>query len=158
MKQHQAPIGKNQEWLTPPDLLSSLGVFDLDPCAPVNRPWSTAKNHFTILDDGLNQEWKGRVWCNPPFDKRERPKWMEKVSSHGNGVMLIPAATETKAFFKYVWEKADGVLFLKGRPCFYYKDGTKAKMNCGTAICLVAYGSYNKQCLALLDSGKFLSI
>ena len=27
-------IGKN-EWLTSPELLSKLGTFDLDPCAPV---------------------------------------------------------------------------------------------------------------------------
>ena len=37
--------GKN-EWLTPPELLAKLGQFDLDPCAPVNRPWPTATHHY----------------------------------------------------------------------------------------------------------------
>lgn len=48
---------KNDEWLTPPEILVALGEFDLDPCAPVVRPWPTAKHHFTVEDDGLNQSW-----------------------------------------------------------------------------------------------------
>lgn len=54
------------EWLTPPEIITALGPFDLDPCSPVNRPWATANNHYTILDDGYNKKWFGRVWCNPP--------------------------------------------------------------------------------------------
>jgi len=59
-----------EQWLTPPDIIKSLGEFDLDPCAPEEnvRPWSTAKNHFTKSVNGLNQKWEGRVWCNPPKD------------------------------------------------------------------------------------------
>ena len=57
------------EWLTPPEIVKSLGEFDLDPCSPIERPWDTAKNHFTINDNGLIQNWFGRVWCNPPYGK-----------------------------------------------------------------------------------------
>jgi hypothetical protein len=66
---------KNDEWLTPPEILRALGDFDLDPCAPVTRPWETAAQHYTALDDGLNKQWNGRVWCNPPFG-REAVKWL----------------------------------------------------------------------------------
>lgn len=31
--------GSKDEWLTPPGIIKSLGEFDLDPCAPVKRPW-----------------------------------------------------------------------------------------------------------------------
>ena len=61
------PVSQKDEWLTPPELIHSLGVFDLDPCAPFNRPWNTAKRHYTILDDGLKKKVIGRVWCNPPY-------------------------------------------------------------------------------------------
>jgi hypothetical protein len=54
------------EWLTPPPLIQALGEFDLDPCAPIKRPWDMAKNHYTIEDDGLEKDWFGRVWLNPP--------------------------------------------------------------------------------------------
>lgn len=58
--------GGHDEWLTPPEILRALGEFDLDPCAPVVRPWETAARHYTVQDDGLALPWEGRVWCNPP--------------------------------------------------------------------------------------------
>jgi hypothetical protein len=64
MVHHQdGNVGKS-ELLTPPELIKALGQFDLDPCSPVNRPWQTALNHYTILEDGLLQRWFGRVWLN----------------------------------------------------------------------------------------------
>lgn len=63
---HQSARMKNDEWLTPPEIMSSLGAFDLDPCSPINRPWPTAGIHYTVEDDGLSKPWFGRVWCNPP--------------------------------------------------------------------------------------------
>ena len=70
----------HDEWLTPPEIIKALGEFDLDPCSPVNRPWDTAKKHFTKFDDGLNKEWDGRVWVNPPYG-RETFKWLENSVS-----------------------------------------------------------------------------
>lgn len=57
------------EWLTPPELVKSLGDFDLDPCTPVNPPFVHAKENFNINDDGLTKEWFGRVYMNPPYGK-----------------------------------------------------------------------------------------
>ena len=39
---HQSATMQNDEWLTPPEILKPLGSFDLDPCAPINRPWDMA--------------------------------------------------------------------------------------------------------------------
>lgn len=147
---HQSPVMGNDEWLTPPEILATLGSFDLDPCSPINRPWATAGMHFTIEDDGLSKEWCGRVWCNPPFG-REAVKWLRKMASHGNGIALIPARTETAMFYECVWGAANAVLFIKGRPHFHYVDGRKASFNSGAPICLVAYGTANHT--ALLRSG-----
>jgi hypothetical protein len=52
---HQSANMQNDEWLKPPEILKALGDFDLDPCAPINRPWPMAKNHFTVEHDGLKQ-------------------------------------------------------------------------------------------------------
>lgn len=38
----------NDEWLTPLPIIEALEVFDLDPCAPIVRPWATAKK--TLYD------------------------------------------------------------------------------------------------------------
>ena len=61
MSSHQSARMKNDEWLTPPEILKALGSFDLDPCAPIARPWETAAAHYTAEDDGLRKPWAGRV-------------------------------------------------------------------------------------------------
>lgn len=147
---HQSADMKTDEWLTPPSLLRTLGPFDLDPCSPIKRPWPTARKHFTIEDDGLSQVWEGRVWCNPPYGLAAT-KWLEKLAAHGNGMTLIFARTETEMFFSQIWEKADAVLFLRGRLFFYTVEGKRAVHNSGAPSCLVAYGENNVQ--ALENSG-----
>lgn len=143
---HQSAAMKTDEWLTPPEILRSLGEFDLDPCAPVKRPWDTAKWHYDVNDDGLQMPWRGRVWLNPPFGK-EAVKWLRKMRDHGNGIALIPARTETAMFYETIWGVASGVLFIKGRPHFHYVDGRRASFNSGAPIALVAYGIENLEIL-----------
>lgn len=146
MGSHQSARMKNDEWLTPPGLIKSLGEFDLDPCSPIERPWPTAKEHYTVLDNGLMLPWSGRVWCNPPYGQ-ESAEWLSKLVRHGNGIALIFARTETEMFFNYVWEKADAILFLKGRLYFYRVDGSRAAANSGAPSCLIAYGKENVRAL-----------
>ncbi len=137
---HQNPVMKNDEWLTPPHIIEALGVFDLDPCSPIDRPWATAANHYTLEDNGLNKDWAGRVWCNPPYGL-EAAKWLSRLADHGRGIALIFARTETRMFFKEVWPKASAVLFIEGRLYFHYVDGSRAKANSGAPSVLVAYGA-----------------
>ncbi|MEG1587202.1 MAG: DNA N-6-adenine-methyltransferase [Bacteroidales bacterium] len=136
---HQSAKMKNDEWLTPPELIRSIGEFDLDPCAPVNRPWNTAKKHYSIKEDGLSKSWAGRVWLNPPYG-REAAKWLDKLAKHGDGIALVFARTETEMFFRYVWNKASALLFIEGRLHFHYVTGERAKANSGAPSVLIAYG------------------
>ena len=153
MKKHQSTIGKNDEWLTPPEILKALFdasgmMFGLDPCNAVNAPPQFRYSAFSLTEGGLEFDWSPySVWVNPPFNRYERPKWMKKISEHNNGILLVPAACETDAFYKYVWGKASGILFLKGRPHFHYADGTKAKANSGCTICLISYGKQHLKTL-----------
>jgi phage N-6-adenine-methyltransferase len=145
-------------WLTPPEIIKDLGPFDLDPCTPEIMPWKTAKRRYTKQDDGLNQEWCGRVWLNPPYS-REVVKWLEKLAAHGNGIALVFARTETDWFFKTVWEKADALLFLKGRIHFHTADGYRAKGNAGAPSVLIAYGEYNVAALEYSTiPGRFIEL
>lgn len=142
-------VMKSDVWLTPPHILKALGDFDLDPCSPLERPWDTAAKHYTIEDDGLTSPWHGRVWMNPPYGY-EMGKWMEKLAAHGNGIALVFARTETKAFFDHVWPKADALLFLKGRLKFCNTKG-EPQDNAGSPSVLIAFGKENVD--ALLSSG-----
>lgn len=130
------------EWLTPPDIIKSLGIFDLDPCAPIKRPWDTAKNHYDINDNGLIKEWEGRIWLNPPYDG-EAIKWIARLVDHGNGIGLTFARTDNKMFFDYIWGKAQALLFIKGRLKFYNVEGNQYHHSAGAPSVLIAYGQNN---------------
>lgn len=134
-------------WLTPPEIIKSLGVFDLDPCSPVNRPWDTAKQHLTEHDDGLLFPWPidARVWLNPPYSNLEA--WLNKIALHGNGIALTFARTETKAFQNYVFPHATSLFFFKGRLFFHDATGKIAASNAGTASVLIAYNELNSEAI-----------
>lgn len=157
---HQSPAMIKDEWLTPPGLIRTLGEFDLDPCSPSPdvRPWDTARMHFCRKDDGLTRPWSGRVWLNPPYG-RETGKWLSRLADHADGIALIFARTETDMFFRYVWNRASGILFLRGRLHFHHVDGSRASFNAGAPSCLIAYGSKNVNALAECGlPGKLLEI
>lgn len=144
---HERRADGKCEWLTPPGLMRALGSFDLDPCAPVERPWPTATRHFTVRDDGLNRPWFGRVWLNPPYGN-QTGRWLARLAAHGNGIALIFARTETRMFFAHIWPSAAGILFLRGRLTFHHRDGSPAAQSAGAPSCLVAYGNANAGALS----------
>lgn len=148
---HHAPRGINDEWLTPPEIIAALGPFDLDPCAPVIRPWDMAATHFTEEDDGLKMDWFGRTWLNPPYNRDVITYWLQKMADHANGVSLIFARTETAAFQHYVLKYASSMLLIEGRLTFYDVYGNKARHNAGAPSALIAYGDNNSQ--AISESG-----
>jgi len=137
------------EWLTPLSLIQAIGEFDLDPCSPINRPWPTAKKHFTIEDDGLIKQWEGKVFCNPPYGN-ETATWLNKCASYGNAIALTFARTETKMFFESVWPKATAVLFIKGRIRFFHVSGEQGD-SAGAPSILIAYG---EECSKMLETSK----
>ncbi|AYR02469.1 methyltransferase [Gordonia phage Affeca] len=146
---HENNATGTDTWLTPRHILDALGEFDLDPCAaPHPHLWPTARNHYTYLDDGLSIEWGGnsRVWLNPPYSRAWR--WIARLADHGNGIALLFARTETEQFTEQVWNRADGLLFLRGRLTFHEADGRRGKGNAGAPSVLVAYGRRNAEVLA----------
>jgi DNA N-6-adenine-methyltransferase (Dam) len=152
---------QKEEWLTPRHIIEALAPFDLDPCASVIQPWPTAAKTYTIHDNGLIKEWKGFVWCNPPYGNQTQ-HWFKRLAEHGNGIALTFARTETRMFFDCVWKKADAILFLKGRLSFCDTAG-KAGGTAGAPSVLIAYGATAvhrlKQAVELdLLEGQFIQI
>lgn|SRR5574343_67980 len=145
---HEKGPNTTDTWLTPPNIIKSLGEFDLDPCSPLGRPWDTAKHHYTILDNGLIKDWFGRVWCNPPYSDIE--SWLKKCSEYCNVIALVFARTETKAFHNWVWNKADSVFFFEKRLRFYTIDGIQGG-SAGAPSILISYNEANSQSIS--DSG-----
>lgn len=153
---HQGPM-QSDEWLTPKHVLDALGPFDLDPCASIVRPWPTAKQHYTVEDDGLSRSWNSaskpdhinRVWLNPPYG-RFTSVWLERLAQHGRGTALVFARTETAAWQDSVWNRASSVMFLYGRLCFCNVQGQGFK-GAGAPSALISYG--NDDAAILRDCG-----
>ena len=77
---------------------------------------------------------------------------------HGNCIALTFARTETKMFFKCVWDKADDILFIKGRLSFYHVTGEKGS-TAGAPSVLIAYGKENAEILKNCSiKGRFVSL
>jgi len=160
MGSHQSAAAKSVIWLTPPHIIRALGPFDLDPCAaPAPRPWDTAAAHLTAEDDGLSHEWWGRVWMNPPYSEPLLSQFMDRLGRHDRGTALVFARTETAPFFRNIWRRASGLLFLEGRLHFHYPDGARAPANGGAPSVLAAYGADDCDILASCDlDGQFVPL
>lgn len=119
MKNHAVHFSsKTDNWATPQDFFNKMeilyGKFDLDVCADKNN--AKCEKFYTIDDDGLNQEWNGKCWMNPPYG-RTIGKWVKKAAECGSEVVaLLPARTDTRWFHDYINSNSNAeVTFIKGR-------------------------------------------
>lgn len=109
------------EWFTPWDIIERVqtlfGEIDLDPCSNDGVPVVPALKHFKENDDGLTQEWSGRVYMNPPYG-RGIGAWVTKLAdAHASGdvpeaVALVPARTDTEWFQSF---RDAAVCLIRGR-------------------------------------------
>ena len=112
---------KTDMWATPQDFFDALDAefhFTLDACAVKEN--AKCEAYYTPEQDGLDQPWTGRVWCNPPYG-RNVGQWVKKAHDTASGggfvVMLLPARTDTRWFHDYIYGKTE-VRFIKGRLIF----------------------------------------
>ena len=119
------PKGTSDEHYTPKSLFDKLGlVFDLDVASPVDSvTFVPAKKFYTKLDDGLNQDWFGNVWMNPPFSKPT--DWVKKFIKHNFGIALLPM-TRGK-WWDEIWNAADAILPLEYNHKFVRPDNLPSK-------------------------------
>lgn len=113
----------SNEWATPQELFDVLNKefnFTLDPCSTHEN--AKCSKHYTINENGLNQDWNGEtVFCNPPYGS-EIKNWVKKcyeehIKNNITVVMLIPARTDTTYFHDYIYKKSE-IRFIKGRVKF----------------------------------------
>jgi hypothetical protein len=137
---HQQCVGKSQDHITPKWLIDALGganSFDLDPAAAIVRPWPCARISWS--DHGLEREWFGFIYLNPPFDRYEVGAWIARLAEHGNGITLLHARTEAE-WFEPIWRHAAVILFMADRIHFHRPDGSRQPANSGAPPILAAFG------------------
>ena len=108
-------------WSTPQEFFNELDKefnFDLDPCATFEN--AKCDKFYTIIENGLKQNWQGHtVFCNPPYGRAIKD-WVKKCYEESKKpntkvVMLIPARTDTSYFHDYIYHKARQIRFIRGR-------------------------------------------
>lgn len=148
----------SDEWYTPKEIISALGEFDLDPCAPINPLWSAARIMYNKNDDGLTRNWFGRVWLNPPYSRPLLEKFIRKMAEHGNGIALLFNRCDNAMFHDIIFPTATAMKFLRKRIRFYRPDGTQGHSpGCGSV--LVGWGEENAKAIQKCAlEGKYIRL
>jgi len=81
-------LKKNDTLKTPEWVYRELGIIDLDPCAGADTRIAETNWAIERGENGLEREWVGFVYCNPPFSQKE--KWSQLMIKHGNGILILP--------------------------------------------------------------------
>jgi DNA N-6-adenine-methyltransferase (Dam) len=141
------------EWSTPPDWIelirSAMGSIDLDPCsnsASAKIVKATERYGLDIDKNGLDLQWGGNIFCNPPYSAGNIDQFVDKAISEWGDynwsanyaykaynvsqmVLLVNSATDTKWYHKLL-KHCSLVLLVKGRIKFWKvfdgPDGYKA--------------------------------
>jgi phage N-6-adenine-methyltransferase len=108
---------KSDNWPTQQSFFEKINEefgFDLDVCASPEN--AKCEKYFTKEQDGLSQEWKGIVWCNPPYGRTIK-NWIRKAYesslSGATVVLLVPSRTDTQWFQDFCMKGE--VRFIRGR-------------------------------------------
>jgi len=97
------------EWYTPGLYLDAaiavMGGIDLDPASSqAAQEHVRARRYFTLEDDGLSQQWSGRVFLNPPYAMPFVKDFVRKMvaayeaADISEGILLTNNATDTEWF------------------------------------------------------------
>jgi len=127
-KPHVTHNSGNNEWYTPSYIIESarrvMGSIDLDPASSeVANTIVRATTFYTEETNGLDKNWSGRAWMNPPYSSKLVSQFTEKMAlefSLGNiseAIVLVNNATETE-WFKVLARVASAVVFPSSRVRF----------------------------------------
>lgn len=154
-------VGGTQDWGTPPKYADAVreffgGTIHLDPCS---NPYSIVKaqrEYAPPKHDGLKESWNfPTVYVNPPYGiDREHgtsiKHWLRKCEEahrlyHSEVLALVPVATNTGHWKKYVYGKATAVCFLYDTRLRFLVNGVDAGKGAPMSCAMVYWGKDYKQ-------------
>jgi phage N-6-adenine-methyltransferase len=125
----------DNEWYTPEKYIilacKVMGGIDLDPASSEKaNAVVKAKRFYSEADNGLTQQWNGKVWLNPPYSQDRLGLFVDKMVEERSAgrvteaIMLTNNYTDTGWFHK-ACEIADALCFTRGRIKFAGANGAE---------------------------------
>ena len=126
---HVSNNSGNSEWYTPKQYADAvhevMGFIDTDPCScEVANEVVRAETYYTAEQDGLQQEWHGCVYVNPPYGDGTVEEFAVKLMLEldegrtTQAIFLVNNCTETRWFQTLICHAA-AVCFPCGRISFW---------------------------------------
>lgn len=150
----------SQSWRTPPKYVRAIkdfwgGRIGLDPCSNEYSIVHAEIEYQLPQTDGLSVDWDAdTIFVNPPYGAdREREttikNWLAKcvlAYEHGSEVIaLVPVATNTGHWKKFVFGKATSICFLYDTLLRFLEKGTNMGKGAPMACCLIYWGERCEQ-------------
>ena len=120
----------NNERYTPEYIIQlarkTMGEIDVDPasCEIANNSLVKATKYFDKQANGLIQEWNGRIWLNPPYERKLIDAFVDKLLEEyrrgrtTQAIVLTHNASETRWYGRLL-EEATAICIVSGRIRFY---------------------------------------
>lgn len=150
---------ESNEWYTPASYVEAarelMGGIDIDPasCETANKIVQ-AGIYYDIHSNGLDKEWNGHVWLNPPYGMSEgrsnQDIWSQRlIQQYESGItteaiLLVNANTEAR-WFQPLYDYL--ICFTNHRIKFYNANGTPNQPTQGNA--LVYFGKQRQRFIEL---------
>jgi hypothetical protein len=123
------------EWYTPAVYIEAvrvvLGAIGLDPASSLlAQKTIQATRFFTLENDGLAHDWRGRVFLNPPYTSGLVDRFVDKLcvgvarQDITAAILLVNNATDTR-WLQRALQLANALCFPAGRIRFYGDEGEK---------------------------------
>ena len=117
-----------------------MGGIDCDPASnPIAQKIVCADRYYTAETNGLDKEWIGRVFLNPPYEHPTIAHFIDRLLNQfeiGNttaAILLTNNNTDTIWFHKAA-SMASAICFTRGRINFYKPDGKISQPTNGQAF------------------------
>jgi len=117
------------DWYTPPEHIEAartvMGSIDTDPASSKNAQATVkAANYFTKENSGLDKDWNGKVFMNPPYSMPEIKQFTDKLISEieagrvDEAIILTNNSSDT-SWFHSLLSASTVACLTKGRIPFY---------------------------------------
>ncbi len=147
-------VGQRCDWGTPSKYVVAVreffgGTIELDPCSNQHSIVDAVVEYTLPLQDGLVESWDfRRIFVNPPYGRdRERGTgirdWLRRcaAATKSDVLALVPVATNTGHWKKYVYGKASAICFLSDTRLRFLVDGRDEGVGAPMACAMIYWGA-----------------